>query len=274
MDPLFLILPYLIKSGAEVRKHASVFILQQFRWNFTVGNFWWFWWEFSLVFLSTVYQSGGSVWFDFPIYLFYLFYTSTLEGMVPYQKVWGFCKCYLNKVWLVYFVVLRGNSSLWIKSLWTKISQLAPDYWAARVPSPPCAMLQRKRVTKNQFKIHALSPEDVSCGPILNTLNILLNAVSCLQRWDSKSSIDTVKRRHWIGWRRRYLLLFKKAKSYKEKRSGNTASPCDKLWNISSRADLGGENCYSAEEEEHLCGGRSQIHDIRQSEDGIRPQRG
>lgn len=66
----------------------------------------------------------------------------------------------------------------------------------------------------------------------------------------------------------------KNAKYFKEKRSGNAVSPCDKLWIISSRADLGGENCYCAEEEEHLCGRRSQIHDVRQSEDRIRPQRG
>lgn len=38
---------------------------------------------------------------------------------------------------------------------------------------------------KNQFKIRAVSPEDVSCGPVLNTFNVLLNAVSCVQRWDS-----------------------------------------------------------------------------------------
>lgn len=37
----------------------------------------------------------------------------------------------------------------------------------------------------NQFKIHALSPEDVSCSPIFNILNVLLNTVSCVQRWDS-----------------------------------------------------------------------------------------
>lgn len=60
----------------------------------------------------------------------------------------------------------------------------------------------------------------------------------------------------------------------KKKCLGTLASPCDKLWIISSRADVGGENCYYVEEEEHLCGRRSQIHDVRQSEDRIRPQRG
>lgn len=56
-----------------------------------------------------------------------------------------------NNFFIIFIILcylrFRGSSSLLIKLLWMRISQLALGCWAAHIPWHPCTTLLRKRVT-------------------------------------------------------------------------------------------------------------------------------
>lgn len=82
-------------------------------------------------------------------------------GLIPNELIYK--SRYLFYIFfLLCNFLLRGSSSLWIKLLWMRNSQLAQGCWAAHVPWPPCTTLQRKKV-KFIFEANiASSADDVS----------------------------------------------------------------------------------------------------------------
>lgn len=190
MDPLYLLLPYLIKSDKEVRQ------------------------------------------------------TSLLAPKWCWQ-----CILLLLLFWCP--LLFRGSFSLWIKLLWMKNSQRAQGCWAARVPLAPCTTSPRRKV-----EVYCESVEHSAI-----TLCWLLCAKCCISSLPEVGSLKF----HRYSQERTMSWLKKKVGDFiRVTLTWKCACVCVVVF--MECPGPGGEDGDCPQEEKYLCGRRSEIHNIRQSE--------
>lgn len=103
------------------------------------------------------------------------------------------------------YLLLRGSSSLWIKLLWMRNSQLALGCWAAHVSWPPCTTLQRKRV---RFMLKVISLNNrVMLNALLKCCFILPEVGSLkFHRYSEEKTMNWLKKK--VFWSTNSAILY------------------------------------------------------------------